>query len=79
MKPKTKTKITQAEYFQLVGLLTLASTYNEKIIDIVDAVMLVTGETDKQGFSADAVYGETSAEELMERLGITVTKRGAKK
>lgn len=74
MKYTEKTKVSKTEYLQLVGLLTLAEAANKKQRDILKAVMAITGETDNCGHSGDAVYGDYSADELLEKLGIKVHK-----
>ena len=74
MKYTDKESISKVEYFQLVGLLELARRGNEKQLDIMKAVISITGERDDMGFSADAVYSDIGADELLERLNITVSK-----
>jgi hypothetical protein len=72
MKYTDKTEITEIEKLQLIGLLTLAKSGNERQQDILKAVLAITGETDELGHSSDAVYSDYTADELLERLGIKV-------
>ena len=73
MKYTDKTEITETEKLQLIGLLVLAKAGNERMKDILRAVMVITGETDDGGHSSDAVYGDYTADELLEKLGIVVS------
>lgn len=75
MKYTDKTEITENERLQLIGLLVLAKAQNEKLKDIVTAVVAITGETDEYGHSSDAVYCDYTVDELMEKLGISVTTK----
>jgi hypothetical protein len=76
MKYTDKTEITENENMQLIGLLVLAKAGNERMKDILKAVMAITGETEDCGHSSDAVYSDYTADELMEKLGITVSANG---
>lgn len=67
----TKT-ITKSEYLQLIGLLKVAEGYNAMLRSVAEAVRLITGEEDDLGHSSDAVYSDSSADELLKKLGITV-------
>ncbi len=73
MKYTDKTEITETEKLQLIGLLVLAKAGNERMKDILKAVMAITGEKDDMGHSSDAVYGDYTVDELLENLGITVS------
>ena len=73
MKHTDTTEITENEKLQLIGLLVLAQAGNERMKDILKAVMAITGETDNCGHSSAAVYSDYTAEELLEKLGITVS------
>ena len=72
MKYTDKTKITETEHLQLIGLLVLAKQCDERMKDIEKAVNAITGEPDAGGYSSDAVYGNYTADELLEKLDITV-------
>lgn len=69
----TRTRITKAERLQLIRLLVLAKTYDEKMTDIHNAVRDITGESDECGHSSDSVYSDHNADKLLRKLGITVT------
>lgn len=73
-----KTKVTQSEYLQLVGLLTLAKTYTSKLEDILKLVIKITGEKNDMGHSSDAVYSPYSVDELIKKLEITVREKEQK-
>ena len=76
MKYTDKTEITETEKLQLIGLLVLAKAGNERMKDILSAVMAITGEQGDMGHSSDAVYSDYTADELLEKLGITVSANG---
>ena len=73
-----KTTITQSEYYQLVGLLTLAASYEQKLKDIEKAageLLDVPPESANAGYYghvSDAVYGSRGPDELLQLLKITV-------
>ena len=71
MKYTDKTKITENEKLQLIGLLVLAKAGNERMRYILKAVISITGEKDDNGHSSDAVYGDYTADELLGKLDIT--------
>lgn len=64
-------QITKPKYFQLVGLLALASTYNAKLKDIEKAAMEITGD-EENGHTSDAIYCDYSADTLCEKLSVEV-------
>ena len=64
--------ITQHQYLQLVGLLTLAKQYNGALEQIKHAALEITGETEDWGHTSDAVYGMRSIDDLLKFLEITV-------
>lgn len=68
----TQRTISRSEYFQLIGLLTLAKKHNETLKDIERAALAITKEVDDLGHTADAVYGNRSPDELLALLDITV-------
>lgn len=72
MKYTDKTKITENEKLQLIGLLVLAKAGNERMRDILKSVISITGEKDDNGHSSDAIYSNYTADELLGKLGITV-------
>jgi hypothetical protein len=67
-----KKTVTKSEYLQLVGLLTLAKKHNEWLEDLRVAALAITQEADEHGHTGDAVYGDYSADMLLDRLNITV-------
>jgi hypothetical protein len=67
-----KKQISKNEYYELMGLLSLAVTYNEKLLDLAEACRHITQEEDEFGHSSDAVYSDYSADDLLERLHIVV-------
>ena len=73
MKHTDTTEITENEKLQLIGLLVLAQAGNERMKDILKAVTAITGEKDDMGHSSDAVYSDYTADELLEKLNITVS------
>lgn len=65
--------ITREQYYALTGLLTLARQHNAALDTIKNAAAQITGELDSDmGHTADAVYSGDSADELLEKLEITV-------
>ena len=68
-----KTTITQAERWQLIGLLTLAAHHSKILDSIRDAAAALT-ESNRDGHVADAIYddGCRDADALLGRLNITV-------
>ena len=72
MTGTSKTEITSNEKLQLIGLLVLAKANNERLKDITNAVIAITGETDDMGHGMDAVFGDYTADELLDRLDIKV-------
>lgn len=72
-----KEKITKAERLQLVGLLTLAEYHANHIEALKSALIeLLDAESERDGHVADAVYddGRRDADELLKRLGISVSR-----
>jgi hypothetical protein len=67
-----KPTITRNEYLQLVGLLTVAKRHTAMLREIIPAVREIIGEQDDRGHSEDAVWGDYSPEELLEKMEITV-------
>jgi hypothetical protein len=72
MEKNMKKQISKNEYYQLTGLLYLAKTYNRKLVDIGEACQELTGEVDEMGHTMDAIYSDYSADDLLERLHISV-------
>lgn len=66
--------ITENQYYQLVGLLTLSKHYNKKIQDIVKACKEITEEASEFSHTEDAVYSDFTVDQLLDRLDITVVK-----
>lgn len=64
--------ITEQEYYQIVGLLTLAKEYNKALKNIDKALLNITKEEGEFGHSSDAVYCDYEAETLLSKLAIKV-------
>lgn len=73
--PKSKTrKITNNQYLQIVGLLTL-SRENLKVVENITKILkVITGEKEDWGHCSDAIYEDYTADELLKKLGIEVKK-----
>lgn len=69
----TRETISQSEYLQLVGLLTLAARHNERLSEIEEAACKLVGEQ-PGGHVTDAVYGayDRTPEQLLALVGIDV-------
>jgi hypothetical protein len=67
-----KTKVSKAQYLQLVGVLALAEMYHAKLRDLHDAARAITEEQDNCGHTNDAVYSDFDADALLRKLKITV-------
>jgi hypothetical protein len=70
-----KRKISKSDYFKLIGLLALANGHNERLREINTAVRSITEEEDEYGHSSDAVYSDYSADQLLKKLDLTVSKK----
>ena len=66
-------QITQNQYYQLVGLLTLSKRYNAKLNDIMAAAAEITGDEVNGGHTMDAVFNDYTADELLHKLDIEVS------
>lgn len=49
--------LTRAEYLQVVGLLTLAGTHNQRMKEIEGALLAITGEINTDGTATPLNYG----------------------
>lgn len=73
-----KKTITKQQYLALHGLSVLASSYNEKLREIEQQVIDITGEDTKVyqgGHCGDFTYGENESygvDGLLDRLKLTV-------
>lgn len=68
-----KTEISYEDYLKLEGLLVLGREANKECDRIVRVVATLVGEDPYDpGHSADAVYNEYSARELLRKSDITV-------
>lgn len=63
--------ITQRQYWQAFGLLALADTHTRALTQIESALLEITQEREC-GHTMDAVFGDTSLDELLRKLNITV-------
>ena len=75
--------ITRAQYYQLIGLKTLADKHNQMLEEIVQAVAEIVDERDTSGalelvgHAADTVFSRSdSINGLLRRLAITVESEG---
>ncbi len=68
--------ITKEQYYTLLGILTLAKSYEQQLTDLVRIVSGIVGEPmDNPGYvghSSDAVWGASTVEELLNNLHIKV-------
>lgn len=68
------------QYIQLIGLLAMAKKYNQKLVDIVDAIQYVLDITPEDNQNCygigdpqhinDAVYCDEEADDLLNKMGI---------
>lgn len=71
-------KLKRSEYLQVVGLLALASTYNQALWDIEGAICKIVGEKPNTGSHVgDAIYSRPvySADDLLSKLSAERTRR----
>lgn len=64
--------ISRSQHLQLVGILTLAKRYRELMDDLTRAALSITKEGEECGHTNDAIWSDYTADELLERLHITV-------
>jgi hypothetical protein len=69
-------QITYQQYLELLGLLVLGARHNRALTEIKLATAALLGEDDPDWHVADALYTDTTAEVLLDRLGITVALQG---
>lgn len=68
--------ISYDDYLRLLGLLTLAADHRRALEDITRSAAGITLEDYTAGHTDEAVWsGTIDADELLRRLGITVTPR----
>lgn len=78
----SKKSITQAEYYQLLGLRSIADKYNEMAKNCAVAARDITqeldhdGKPDDMGHTYDCIYGSRAVEEMLELIGLTIEKTG---
>lgn len=66
--------ISTKEYYQLVGLLTLAKEYNNKLKDLEKAALLITKEKSEYGgHTMDAIYTDYTVDDLLKKLNIEIS------
>jgi hypothetical protein len=70
LKANAKT-ITLTNYWALKGLLTLARRHNRALREIEEAACELTGDQ-PSGLTADAIYNDNEASELLDWLHIEV-------
>jgi len=69
-----KAEITPSEHMMLIGLLTLAKRNNDANRQLIASVREIIGQDGDRGHADDAVWGDYSAEELLEKMEIKVAK-----
>lgn len=74
-----KATVTQSEYLQLIGLLTLAKGHVETQRQIAAAVAELIGQEGDRGHADDAVWSPYTADELLEKMEIKVLKAKKKR
>jgi hypothetical protein len=67
-----KTELSYDDFLRLEGLLTLARDIEAQSQAILRSVRGITGETDPNGHSADAIYNGYTARQLLEKLDVSV-------
>ena len=68
-------EITKMEKNMLEGLLLLAKEHNERLVELHNAVIRLTGaEGDACDHCSDAIYSDFTADKLLKKLKITVNK-----
>jgi hypothetical protein len=67
-----KASITRTEYLQLLGLLTVAKRHTAMLRELIPAVREILGQQEDRGHADDAVWGDYSIEELLEKMEVTV-------
>jgi hypothetical protein len=73
----SKLAISDSEYYQLIGLITLARDYQKKLDDLVGAAASILEVEDEgggyYGVLSDEMYDESStAPRLLKKLGVKV-------
>src|SRR2546423_1117094 len=70
----SKTEISKAEYFQLVGLIYLSRAHVSLLNQVAAQIRSLTGEVDDTGHSMDIAFEGSTAnpKELLQKLGLTV-------
>jgi hypothetical protein len=63
--------ISREDYYQLIGLLTLATEYNQRLLAIERAACEITKDED-MGHTSDAVFQGYAVDKLLKLLGIEV-------
>jgi hypothetical protein len=67
-----KKSITKNEYWQLVGLQTLANNYMAKVDDLENVAKEIVGELEDTGYITDMIGGDRDIDEILKILGITI-------
>lgn len=65
-------QITRGQYYQLVGLRTVADHLEAQLKHIAKAAQAVTGEEDDIGHTHDFIFGSRELDDLVELLKIEV-------
>lgn len=70
-----KISISKSQYYELTGLILLATKHSERITEIIQAMRKITGEEDESGHCSDAIYAPYTVDELIRRLRIKVREQ----
>jgi len=66
--------ITQAQYYQLIGLRAVGDRQHAMLDAVVTAAADITGEEKDAGQTMDYIWGSQELDELLKRLEITVER-----
>lgn len=69
-----KTEISQFEYHMLIGLLEVSKQHSRSLDIIKKSVAQILGEKNDIGHAGDAIWGDYSADQLLEKSEIKVTE-----
>ncbi len=68
-----KKEITRMEKMMLEGLLLLAKEHNERLVELHNAAIRLTGAVgDDCDHCSDAIYSDYTADVLLQKLNVTV-------
>ena len=70
--------ISKDDYYKVIGLLVIGKDYVKKSEDVIVALRNLLKDEDDSGHCSDALYCDYTADELLERLGITIEEEPPK-